>query len=455
MSFDSISFWIVFALVWSLYWFLDLKKQFWLLFASSLFIYSTWNLKYTVLLGVLTALVYYIDARMETQKNPKKKKQLLLVSLSISVCNLLFFKYFLQLFPVSSEHIFLKTLHDWGLPIGISFYTFQMVGYTVDIYREKVKSARSVAEFFLYVAFFPQQAAGPIERAKNLLPQFSTEKKFNLQEIEQGFYLAFWGLFKKIYVSNGLLYPIQNFYLQQSPKEAASTILIFLLVTIQVYADFSGYSDMARGLAKMIGFKIAKNFKPFWFSKNPEEFWQRWHITLTTWLRDYVFLNIRNKRESNLIKYLKIIAVMTLVGLWHAPTINWLFFGIFNGVVIVLYSLTKRAKSVSRVTGLIFLFLLYFGNGLLHQTPSLHLIIENLQNLQNWNSFVGTKDLLLYSAWLLVPLFLVESMPNFSYKDGDFNLSGYINKFIFLFICIVGIFFLERSATIGFIYFRF
>lgn len=454
MSFDSISFWIVFAFILGLYWFLDLKKQFWLLVVSSLLFYSTWNFKYTFLLIALTAIVYSLDVYMEKQTLPRRK-WVFLTSLGVSVSNLLFFKYFLQLYPIPESAGLLKTLHNWGLPIGVSFYTFQMVGYTIDVYKGRVKNARSLSEFFLYVSFFPQQAAGPIERARHLLPQFSLEKKFDLGQIEQGFYLAFWGLFKKIYVSNGLQYPIQSFYQQQGPAEAASTILVFLLVTLQVYADFSGYSDMARGFAKMLGFKIAVNFKPFWFAKNPEEFWQRWHITLTTWLRDYVFLNMRSKRESDTIKFLKIIMVMTLVGIWHAPTINWLIFGIFNGYVIVLYNFTKGSKLLAKLMGPAFLCLLYFGNGMLHQTPSLERIIKNLESLQNWHSFLGAQDLLHYASWFLFPLFFVETLPRFKAREGDIQVYGTFNKFVFLFICIVGIFFLERSSTTGFIYFRF
>lgn len=456
MSFDTLSFWIIFAFIIAIYWSLPMRPQNLLLLAASLFFYSVWDWKFTIILIFSSVVDYKVAQWLDQKEDPRTRKILLGLSLLVNLGFLLFFKYYL-FWVHQGENFFPKfdSIYQWGYPLGISFYTFQILSYTIDVYRRKIKATNQFLDFVLFVSFFPQLVAGPIEKAKHLLPQILKPRRFNANDTEQGLYLCLWGLFKKVYVANGIAYPIDNYFLQKTSIEAPATILVFLLMTLQVYADFSGYSDIARGLGKMLGFNLTINFKPFWTSKNPIEFWQKWNISLTRWLRDYVFLPLHKRHESGWTLYPKLIFIMTLVGLWHAPSFNWLLFGIFNGVMIVLYQMAKRWNIMPRATGFLLLFLLYFGNGLLHKTPDLPSLMNTFNNLKEWSSFLSAGVLLQYVVWFLVPMFLIESIVRFHDPEIRVYLSRWPIKVAFCVLCLTGIVFLERSIGTGFIYFNF
>lgn len=459
MSFDMLSFWGVFCFVLVLYWVLQKKSyQNYLLLAASLFFYSAWDYKFTLLLLASSSVDFFVAIQMDKQQNAFKRKAFLALSLVLNLGLLFFFKYYLVLVHRSDASTFLPTfdgIYKWGLPLGISFYTFQILSYTIDVYKRKIAATKSFVDFILFVSFFPQLVAGPIEKARHLLPQIQTSRKFSLENLEQGFYLCLWGLFKKIYVANGLAHPLSSYMAQPEVRQAPETILMFLIATVQIYADFSGYSDIARGLARMLGFEIMINFKPFWTSKNPSDFWQKWHISLTRWLRDYVFLPLHNKGEDFIFYAVKMIFVMALVGVWHAATFNWLLFGLLNGVVIVLYQLAVKVQRFPKLVGAVTLLCLYFGNSLLYATSTWHQLIKNLSSLQNWTSWMGTADLLLYASWFVIPLFVIESFVPMHNAEQRVFLKKLVTKFLFCLICFVGIIFLERSKQLGFIYFDF
>ena len=456
MSFDTLSFWLIFAFIYFLYWRLRWREQNILLLAASLFFYSVWDWKFTLILLFSSAVDFRLALAMDSATKSSSRKWFLALSLAQNLGFLLFFKYYL--FWVHQTETSLPkfdALYQWGYPLGISFYTFQILSYTIDVYRRKIKATSNFLDFILFVSFFPQLVAGPIEKARHLLPQVKQVRSKDADDVEQGAYLCFWGLFKKVYIANGLAYAVDSYMMQKGPVEAAATILTFLLMTLQVYADFSGYSDIARGLGKMLGFNITINFKPFWTSRNPNEFWQKWNISLTRWLRDYVFLPLHKKHESHWTLYPKIILIMILVGVWHAPNLNWLLFGLFNGIVIVLYHLSKRLGFIPAVSGMVLLALLYFGNGLLHRMTSWDFLMATISNLKNWSSLEASKELFLYSAYFLLPLFVVESAVGFHGPEQKIFIKKIHWKLLFCLLCMVGIFFLERSAKAGFIYFDF
>lgn len=459
MSFDGITFWILFALIWVLYWRLPKKPQNWLLLAASIYFYSAWDIKFTILLVVSSLIDFKLALAIYQSTRENRRRMLMWTSVCINIGLLIFFKYYLiwvnQAEYVHTDWFKFESIYRWGLPLGISFYTFQILSYTIDVYRGKVRPTDSFSDFVLFVSFFPQLVTGPIEKARHLLPQIETSRHFDLSKIEQGFYLALWGLFKTIYIANGLVYPINSYFDQSGPMEATATLSIFFLMTLQVYANFSGYSDMARGLGRMLGFEITINFKPFWTARNPSEFWQRWNISLIRWLREYVFDSLRKHNEYVWSSSIKIILILTLVGLWHAMSINWLIFGIFNGFIVILYYLSKKFKLFPRTVGAILMFGIYLGNGLLYCTPTLERLHRNLASLGDWNSFLATMDLWTYSAWFLVPLFVIESVVKFHDPEAEKFISRWAYKILFCTLCLTGIIILERTTKLGFTYFEF
>lgn len=459
MSFDSVSFWILFLLIWCVYWFLPKKRQNWLLLIASLSFYSFWDVKFTLLLLATSFIDFCLAIAISKDNSAQRRKRLISLSVVLNLGWLFFFKYYLTWVndPALGFAAWpqFKTIYEWGLPLGISFYTFQILSYTIDVYRGKIKATNSFSDFILFVSFFPQLVAGPIEKAHHLLPQIQIERKFNLEKIEQGFYLCLWGLFKKIYVANAIAHPIQSYFEQSRPVEASATILVFVLMTLQVYADFSGYSDIARGLGRMLGFELMINFKPFWFSLNPSDFWKRWNISLTRWLRDYVFLPLHKRNESMWLGYSKVLLVMMLVGVWHAPTLNWLLFGLFNGLVILIYMTFQKFKIFPKLFGFLLLLLLYVGNGMLHRTPTIAKLNDVFNSLLDWSSFAATRDLLVYASWFVVPMVLIESFVSFHDPEKDIIISKWPLKIAFSVFCLTAILFMERSTQLGFIYFQF
>lgn len=459
MSFDSLSFWFIFLLSLAIYWRLSFRVQNYLLLGLSVFFYSIWSIKFTAILIFSSFVDFVVALQMQKTVNERKRKLLLLVSLVSNLGLLFFFKYYLfwanEGFLANFNAPKLEAIYKWGLPIGISFYTFQILSYTIDVYRQKIKATNSFFDFMLFVTFFPQLVAGPIEKARALLPQIQRERNYENSQIEQGLYLCLWGLFKKFFVASSLAMPIENYLYQPQSIEVWAVLSVGLLTTIMVYADFSAYSDMARGMAMTLGFKLVINFKPFWLSKSPSDFWQKWNLSLTHWVRDYVLLPLRGDKNNHVIESLKIMLVMVLIGVWHAPKINWLFFGLFNGALIVLHNYSVKFKIFPAFMGWVLLFLLYVGSGLLHSLPDMNSIEKALSSLDKVNSFAATWDLWKYALFFIIPMVALESFNVFHNSEKNIFISKIQYKIAFVILCLAGIVLLERTAGTGFIYFQF
>jgi alginate O-acetyltransferase complex protein AlgI len=459
MSFDSLSFWFIFLLTLATYWRLSFRIQNYLLLVLSLFFYSIWSLKFTAILVFSSFIDFIVAQQMQKTSDDRKRKFLLSISLTANLGLLFFFKYYLYLvnegFLATLNMPKLETIYKWGLPIGISFYTFQILSYTIDVYRKRVKATNSFFDFMLFVTFFPQLVAGPIEKARALLPQIQRERNYENAQVEQGLYLCLWGLFKKFFVASSLALPIENYLYQSQSTEVWAVLSIGLLTTIMVYADFSAYSDMARGMAMTLGFKLVINFKPFWLAKSPPEFWEKWNLSLTHWVRDYVVLPLRGDKNNHLAESLKILFVMVLIGLWHAPKINWLFFGLFNGFLIVLYNYFLRFKFFPTFLGWALLLMLYVGSGLLHSLPDIASIQKALSSIDKVGSFAATWDLWRYSLFFIIPMVALESFNVFHKTENNIFISKIQYKVAFVILCLTGIVLLERTAGTGFIYFQF
>jgi len=361
MLFNSITFVVFYVAVFALYWLLRARApQNVLLLAASWIFYGAWSWKFLLLLIASTVLDYVCGLLIAGAASPRRKRLVLLVSVTGNLLVLATFKYlgfFVTEFAEVLERLGFNAnipVLEIVLPVGISFYTFQTIGYVVDVYRGKVPAARSLLDYALYVAFFPQLVAGPIERAGHLIPQFQKARVWSTPAFESGLQLAVWGLFKKIAIADNLAPYVDAVY--SNPAEFSGTALLTATIffAFQIYCDFSGYTDTARGVARMLGFELMRNFNFPYISKTPVEFWQRWHISLSQWFQDYLYypLAMRYMRRGGFFrKYKAHIISMALIGLWHGANWTFLAFGLYWGVVIAVYLAALDRTAGSKRSG--------------------------------------------------------------------------------------------------------
>lgn len=347
MSFNSVTFLVFFALVYAAYVVLPHRWQNRLLLAASLFFYGCWDWRFLGLLLASSLLDYVCGLRIESAVTPGARKRWLALSIVGNLGMLGYFKYanfFIDSFArlltaigFATDPFVLRIV----LPVGISFYTFQTMSYTIDVYRGKLAAARDPLDFALFVSFFPQLVAGPIERATALLPQVATPRRLDARQIGDGLFLVGWGLFKKVVIADGLA-PIVEHHLADFAAVGRLGVMLGLYAfVLQLYGDFSGYSDIARGLAKTMGFELMENFHLPFFARRPSQFWARWHISLSTWVRDYLFLSLGSARDGTWKTAWKNVVSMTLMGLWHGAAWTFVLWGFTWGVVQAGYGLIR------------------------------------------------------------------------------------------------------------------
>ncbi len=351
-SFDFfVFFWIVFEVYWSLPQ-LRLRNG-WLVVASCVF-YGTWN-PWLVSLILFTAAVDYVVARrLMTTESPAMRRALLALSIGVTLSLLVFFKYanFLAASAVAGLNLAganLKSpLWDIVLPLGISFYTFETISYVVDVYRRRIPAARSILDYALYILFFPHLIAGPIVRPGFFLPQVQRMKRFDWARLQLGVQIFLRGLFKKAVLADHLAAIVDPVFAAPTSYSTGTIWLAVPCYAVQAYCDFSGYSDMAVGTAHAFGFKLPLNFNLPYFSESVSEFWRRWHITLSSWLRDYVYIPLGGSRGSRVRTYANLIFTLTICGLWHGAAWNYVVFGLYHGVILSLERALPLPRALAR-----------------------------------------------------------------------------------------------------------
>ena len=431
MLFNSGVFVIFFIIVYSLYLLLNkqLRWQNALLLVASYVFYGRWNWRFLTLIAISTLVDYYLGRAIyqtpnDTPANQQHRKRLLLTSMTVNLGILGFFKYFnffadsftdlLNLIGFTADPLTLNII----LPVGISFYTFQTMSYTIDIYRGKLEPAHNLLNFAVFVAFFPQLVAGPIERAVNLLPQVRQPRRITLQQINVGLYLILWGLFKKMVIADNagqIADQIFNNYTEYKDLEILIGILAF---AIQIYGDFSGYSLVARGLSKLMGFELMVNFRLPYFALNPTDFWQRWHISLSSWLRDYLYIPLGGNRGGKWQTYRNLMITMVLGGLWHGAAWNFVLWGAFHGAILIIYRMLEKRPihqdpwngSINYLvilSRMILMFSLTLFGWLLfraHSLAQISYMITHISFASSNTSLNLGKELLFYTT----PLFIIE-----------------------------------------------
>lgn len=342
MLFNSLSFLVFFPIVITLYFFTPYKWRWLLLLAASYFFYMSWRPEYIVLILISTGIDYFAGRRMGQLSEKRERRPYLLLSLITNLGLLAIFKYF-NFFSGSFESVLNAAGIEYYLPrfqlllpVGISFYTFQTLSYSIDIYRGKVKPEKHLGIFALYVAFWPQLVAGPIERPAHLLPQFREKFDFDYDRVRDGLLRMLWGFFKKVVIADRLAVYVSAVYNDPGEYTGLSIAVATVFFAFQIYCDFSGYSDIAIGSAQVMGFDLMENFKRPYFSANIAEFWHRWHISLSTWFRDYLYIPLGGSRVSRPRYYFNLMTTFVVSGLWHGANWTFVVWGALHGFYMVL-----------------------------------------------------------------------------------------------------------------------
>jgi alginate O-acetyltransferase complex protein AlgI len=358
MLFNSIPFLIFLVIVFGLYWFVfskNLKLQNILLLVSSYVFYGWWDWRFLSLILISSLVDYFIGIQLGKDHPQSRRNILVFVSLFVNLGLLAFFKYFNffvdSMIDLLTQLGFKANTRSLNiiLPVGISFYTFQTLSYSLDIYRNKLKPTKDFIAFLAFVSFFPQLVAGPIERAKNLLPQFSTNRVFDIDKAKDGLRQILWGFFKKVVVADTCATNVDYIFSNYHNLDGSVLVLGTIFFAFQIYGDFSGYSDIAIGTARLFGFNLMQNFAFPYFSRDIAEFWRRWHISLSSWFRDYVYIPLGGSYVSKLKRIRNILLTFTISGFWHGANWTFIFWGFLNGLYYIPLMLFDKIKQKTSI----------------------------------------------------------------------------------------------------------
>lgn len=421
MIFNSIEFAFFFPLVFILYWTLfrsNVKLRNWFLLAVSYFFYGAWDWRFLILIFISTAGDYLFGILIDTSEQHNKRKIFLISSMVLNLGILGFFKYF-NFFTDSFVHVFTlfgKEINYQGLniilPVGISFYTFQTMSYTIDIYFKNLKATRDAVSFFAFVSFFPQLVAGPIERAKDLLPQFFVKHEPDYKTMKSGLLQIAVGLFQKIMIADRLSVFVDNAFKDIDNTSGLPMLMALLFFSFQLYLDFAAYSRIAIGSARLLGFELSTNFNRPYLASSFTNFWTRWHISLSSWFRDYVYIPLGGNRTGKTTR--NIMIVFLLSGLWHGASWNFVIWGGLNGLFLILIDkILNRNGEKKGIIKSIIVFACWTLSLLFFRGATFHDAIQGFFNL----GFSNAEKLYEYGlnalefkmiVWLLIGLLTFE-----------------------------------------------
>ena len=475
MLFNSIAFFVFLPLVFVLYWGIlkrPLRLQNGLVLVASYVFYAWWDWRFLGLIMISTLVDFVIAQGLATQDRPTGRKFLLYISLFVNLGLLCFFKYFnffieswvdaWQLFGVT---ISVNTLHII-LPVGISFYTFQTLSYTIDVYHRKLEPSRDFVAFAAYVSFFPQLVAGPIERASHLLPQFMQKRCFDFAFAKSGFYLIIWGLFKKVVIADQCGFYVNQIFDHSGSHGSLTLFVGAVLFGFQIYGDFSGYSDIAIGVGRLFGISLMTNFSFPYFSRNIAEFWRRWHISLTTWFRDYVYIPLGGSRGPRWFVIRNISIVFLVSGFWHGANWTFIVWGAIHALLFLPLLIIKAHRkhlnttqfSLVQLPQLFFTFILVTLAWVFFRADTISIActyIFDIFKLEGGSLafFYKTPKYALFSLIIGVGIFVLLFFEYFAVQKNqkEVVLNRYSAIFIALLIVFMGVF----KNPSDFIYFQF
>ena len=481
MLFNSMAFLIFLPIVFLLYWALPHKYRWILILVASYYFNMRWHAKYFVLILFTTFASYLAALLIEKTQNKPQQKIILTATLLICFGILFFFKYFnfasnsvtnfLNIFALELHPITLNLI----LPVGISFYTFQTLSYVIDVYRGETKAEHHFGIYAAFISFFPQLVAGPIERSSNLLPQIKKEHHFNYDKSVYGMKIMLWGYFKKIVVADLLASYVDAAFGPQKAQTGFMWILAILFFTIQIYCDFSGYSDIAIGTAKLLDIDLMTNFKSPYFSSSIKEFWSRWHISLSTWFRDYVYIPLGGNRCSKTRRSFNLLVTFLVSGLWHGANWTYVIWGAIHGLAQIienhLHKLGKAFRSTKPgallATIVVFVFcniswVFFRAESLTDATFILTHMLTGIRSLRTYIDLglvhLGLND----PARLCYIGFLIVILGLYDYFNKEKDVIVLISKkhLILQWIFYIGLglmvlFFAQKGVAAEFVYFQF
>lgn len=426
MLFNTIDFAVFLPIVFLLYWFVfqrNLKGQNLLIVVSSYIFYGWWDWRFLFLIAISTVIDYYVGLRLKQQDSESDRKKLVALSLVSNLGLLGLFKYFNFFIDnfVSAFSLFGITLSENNLniilPVGISFYTFQTLSYTIDVYRKKLEPTQDFISFAAFVSFFPQLVAGPIERATHLLPQFRRKRFFHYSKAVDGLRQILWGLFKKVVIADNCAAAVNGIFANSDELSGSTLVLGAIYFAFQIYGDFSGYSDIAIGTSRLFGFDLKQNFAFPYFSRDIAEFWRRWHISLSTWFRDYLYIPLGGSKGSNRATIRNVFVIFVVSGFWHGA--NWTF--VIWGLLNAIYFMPLLVLNKNRI-----------HTDIVAQGKSLPNVKEIFQMLITFG--------LTAIAWIIFRAENIEHAFNYLsriFSDSLFSMPGYKKPFLFVMIIVL------------------
>ncbi|NOQ26091.1 MAG: MBOAT family protein [Bacteroidales bacterium] len=470
MLFNTIQFLIFLPVVIIFYYLLNPKYRWVLLLSASYYFYMCWKVEYVVLILASTLIDYFAGIQMEKQKTKIKKRFFLILSLLTNLGLLFSFKYF-NFFTNNGNFIFenlniayqlpeLKVL----LPVGISFYTFQTLSYSVDVYHGRQKAEKHLGYFALYVSFFPQLVAGPIERFSRLTPQLKTVHKFSKENLINGLRLILFGLFAKMVIADNVSIYVDAIYKDPSIYSSKDILFGVFMYSFQIYCDFFGYSTIAIGTAKILGINLMDNFKTPYLAKNIAEFWQRWHISLSSWFRDYVYLPLGGNRVKWQRWLINILIVFTVSGIWHGANWTFVFWGCLFGVIYIIEKTFNKLFRINQPNNtfsiinviltiktfvLVSLIWIFFRSENIEQSFQIFKLIATNTEIETALN-VKLSVFLFLGLFILIDIFLYNT--RFDYWC---NKQHFIVRWILYFVLIFSIIAFSGVEDFQFIYFQF
>ena len=472
MLFNSFEFLFFLPTVFLLYWFVfkKLQHQNVLILLASYVFYGWWDWRFLTLILLSTVVDYSIGLQMQKNESQQRRKYLLWVSLAFNLGLLGFFKYY---------NFFIDNwIEAWGmlgvemhrsslqiiLPVGISFYTFQTLSYSIDVYRKKLTPTKNFIAFASFVSFFPQLVAGPIERATNLLPQFYKQRKFSYDLASSGIKLILWGLFKKIVIADNCAIYVNDIFTNYQDYSSTTLILGAVYFSFQIYGDFSGYSDIAIGTSRLFGFNLMRNFNYPYFSRDIAEFWRRWHISLSTWFRDYVYIPLGGSRGSKWKQVRNVFVIFLVSGFWHGANWTFVVWGGLNALFFIPLLLRNKNRVHLNVSGEHRFFPSFkelFQIALTFSLTALAWVFFRAENVSVAFDYIRliwfNKSNLNHNIWtvnFLIMFFIVIEW--FTRKNEVIQIKGKVlNYFFYIVIMQFILFYAVSNKKVDFIYFQF
>ena len=483
MLFNSLDFAIFLPIVFLLYWFVaqkNLKLQNALIVVASYVFYGWWDWRFLSLIIFSTVVDYLIGQKLRTEEKQSKRKVLLWTSIIVNLGFLGFFKYynfflenFVDVFSLFGMQINANSLNII-LPIGISFYTFQTLSYTIDVYKKKLEPTKDFMAFSAFVCFFPQLVAGPIERATNLLPQFYKKRTFEYHKAVDGMRQILWGLFKKLVIADNCANFANQIFNNSADMNGSTLVLGAIFFTFQIYADFSGYSDIAIGTSRLFGFDLKQNFATPYFSRDIAEFWRRWHISLSTWFRDYLYIPLGGSRGGTWMKVRNTFAIFLVSGFWHGANWTFIIWGALNAIYFLPLLLTNNNRknlgvvaegklfpSFRELFAMLTTFMLTVFAWIFFRSEDLNHAFSYIggifsKNILSIPSFEGRMDALITMVLISIFLLIEWLGRNGKYGIEQTLISNNIYIRVFIYFLLVNMILLyTKNGSQAFIYFQF